>query len=209
MLRLVSRGRVGRDLKGIHGLRLILLGPPGAGKGTQSAAIAETFSIPHISTGDIFRANVKGGTPLGKEAQGYMERGELVPDSVTNRMVADRLSQEDAAEGFLLDGYPRNVPQAYTLDGMLAMMGVGIDAVLHFHVPDEELEARIAKRQAEEGRADDDAAVFQRRMKEYRAQTEDLIPHYREIGMLVDVDAVGSIDEVQARVLDACRTAAR
>ena len=190
-------------------MRLILLGPPGAGKGTQSAAIAETFSIPHISTGDIFRANVKGGTPLGKEAQGYMERGELVPDSVTNRMVADRLSQEDAAGGFLLDGYPRNVPQAYTLDGMLAMMGVGIDAVLHFHVPDEELEARIAKRQAEEGRADDDAAVFQRRMKEYRAQTEDLIPHYREIGMLVDVDAVGSIDEVQTRVLDACRTAAR
>ena len=188
-------------------MRLVLLGPPGAGKGTQSAMISETFAIPHISTGDIFRANVKGETPLGKEAKGYMDKGELVPDSVTNRMVADRLRQPDAENGFLLDGYPRNVAQAHTLNGMLAMLDETLDTVLHFSVPDDELEARIAKRQSEEGRADDDAAVFQRRMREYRAQTEDLIPFYREVGMLVDVDAVGSIDEVQERVLKACRQA--
>lgn len=188
-------------------MRLVLLGPPGAGKGTQSATISETFSIPHISTGDIFRANVKGETPLGKEAKGYMDAGELVPDSVTNRMVADRLSQPDAEPGFLLDGYPRNVAQAHTLNGMMAMLGVGLDSVLHFAVPDAELEARIAKRQSEEGRADDDAAVFQRRMREYRAQTEELIPFYRDQGMLVDIDAVGTIDEVQTRVIEACKAA--
>lgn len=189
-------------------MRLVLLGPPGAGKGTQAAAIAGTFSIPHISTGDIFRANVKGETPLGKEAKAYMEAGELVPDSVTNRMVADRLNQPDAEDGFLLDGYPRNIPQAYTLNGMLAMLDHKLDAVLHFLVADDELEARIAKRQSEEGRADDDAEVFQRRMREYREQTQDLIPHYRKTGMLVDVDAVGTIEEVRERVLSACREAA-
>ncbi len=188
-------------------MRLVLLGPPGAGKGTQSEAIAATYGIPHISTGDIFRANVKGETPLGKEAKGYMSRGELVPDQVVNRMVADRLRQPDAETGFLLDGYPRTVGQAYTLNGMLAMLDAQLDVVLHFAVPDEELEARIAKRQSEEGRDDDDAAVFQRRMKEYRDQTTDLIPHFREVGLLVDVDAVGTIEEVRARVEAACQQA--
>ncbi len=185
-------------------VRLVLLGPPGAGKGTQSDAIASTFGIPHISTGDIFRENVKGETPLGKEAKGYMSRGELVPDELVNRMVADRLQQDDASTGFLLDGYPRTVGQAFTLDGMLAMMDVSLDGVLHFSVGDEELETRIARRQTEEGRDDDEAAVFKRRMKEYRDQTTDLIPHFRAVGLLVDVDAVGSIDEVRARVLAAC-----
>ncbi len=189
-------------------MRLVLLGPPGAGKGTQSEAISSTFGIPHISTGDIFRANVKGGTPLGEEAKGFMSRGELVPDSVVNRMVADRLRQPDAEEGFLLDGYPRTVAQAHTLSGMLAMLDADLDGVLHFAVPDDELEGRIAKRQAEEGRDDDDAAVFQRRMQEYRDQTTSLVPHYREAGLLVDVDAVGSIEEVRERVLAACRQAA-
>ncbi len=188
-------------------MRLVLLGPPGAGKGTQSEAIASTFSIPHISTGDIFRANVKGETPLGKEASGYMSRGGLVPDDVVNRMVADRLRQADAEAGFLLDGYPRTVGQAYTLGGMLAMMDESLDLVLHFLVAEEELAARIAKRQAEENRDDDAAAVFERRMTEYRAQTTDLIPHYRDIGLLVDVDAVGTVDEVRQRVLSACREA--
>ena len=189
-------------------MRIVLLGPPGAGKGTQSEVIAETFSIPHISTGDIFRANVKGETPLGQEAKGYMSRGELVPDSVVNRMVADRLRQDDAADGFLLDGYPRTVPQAHTLAGMLAMLDADLDVVLHFTVELAELEARIAKRQAEEGRDDDDAKVFERRMKEYRDQTSDVIPHYRDVGLLVDVDAVGTVDEVTDRVLTACRGAA-
>ena len=188
-------------------MRLVLLGPPGAGKGTQSAAISRTFGIPHISTGDIFRANVKGETPLGKEAQGYMSRGELVPDSVTNRMVADRLRQPDAEPGFLLDGYPRNVRQAHTLNGMLAMLDAELDGVLHFAVPDPELEARIAKRQAEQGRDDDDAAVFQRRMREYRDQTAELIPHFTDTGLLIEVDAVGSLEEVQARVIAACEQA--
>lgn len=188
-------------------MRLVLLGPPGAGKGTQSEAISRTFGIPHISTGDIFRANVKGETPLGKEAQGYMSRGELVPDSVTNRMVADRLRQPDAEPGFLLDGYPRNVRQAHTLNGMLAMLDAQLDGVLHFAVPDAELEARIAKRQAEQGREDDDAAVFQRRMREYRDQTAELIPHFSDVGLLIEVDAVGSLDEVQARVIAACEQA--
>ena len=186
-------------------MRLVLLGPPGAGKGTQSAAISESFGIPHISTGDIFRANVKGGTPLGQEAQGYMSRGELVPDSVVNRMVADRLRQPDAEPGFLLDGYPRTIVQVHTLNGMLAMLDVGLDAVLHFHVPEEELEARIAKRQAEEGRNDDSADVFARRMEEYRDQTVELIPHFRQVGLLVEVDAVGSIEEVRERVLATCQ----
>jgi adenylate kinase len=193
--------------KGRHIVRVVLLGPPGAGKGTQSAAISQAFGIPHISTGDIFRANVKGETPLGKEAQAYMSKGELVPDSVTNRMVADRLRQPDARAGFLLDGYPRNVRQAHTLSGMLAMLDVELDLVLHFAIPHDELEARIAKRQAEEGRDDDDAAVFARRMQEYRDQTAELIPHYREAGLLVDVDAVGTIDEVRERVIAACKAA--
>lgn len=188
-------------------MRLVLLGPPGAGKGTQSAAIAAEFGIPHISTGDIFRANVKGETPLGKEAQSFMSAGKLVPDQVVNRMVADRLSQPDAETGFLLDGYPRTIVQVHTLSGMLAMLDTSLDAVLHFVVPDEELEARIAKRQAEEGRDDDEADVFHRRMDEYRAQTIELIPHFRETGLLVDVDAVGTRSEVQDRVLAACRLA--
>ncbi|WP_370326858.1 adenylate kinase [Euzebya sp.] len=186
-------------------MRLVLLGPPGAGKGTQSAAIVEEFGIPHISTGDIFRANVKGETPLGKEAKGYMSRGELVPDTVVNRMVADRLRQADAESGFLLDGYPRTVGQAYTLSGMMAMLDVDLDAVLHFEVPDAELEARIAKRQATDGRDDDDHEVFKRRMQEYRDQTTELIPHYRRAGLLIAVDALGSIEEVRERVLGACR----
>jgi adenylate kinase len=189
-------------------VRLVLLGPPGAGKGTQSTVIAETFGIPHISTGDIFRANVKGGTPLGEEAKAFMSAGDLVPDSVVNRMVADRLRQPDAEPGFLLDGYPRTIVQVHTLSGMLAMLDTSLDGVLHFAVPLAELETRIAKRQAEEGRDDDDAAVFERRMREYRDQTEELIPHFRDSGLLVDVDAVGSLDEVRDRVLAACRTIA-
>lgn len=188
-------------------MRLVLLGPPGAGKGTQSQVIASTFGIPHVSTGDIFRGNVKGETPLGKEAKGYMSRGELVPDEVVNRMVADRLRQDDAESGFLLDGYPRTVGQAYTLAGMLAMLDTGLNAVLHFKVSDTELEDRIAKRQQQEGRDDDSAEVFQRRMKEYRDQTTDLIPHYEQEGLLVDLDAVGTIEQVQDRVLQACREA--
>ncbi len=122
-------------------------------------------------------------------------------------MVADRLRQADAETGFLLDGYPRTIVQVHTLSGMLAMLDTTLDGVLHFAVPDEELEARIANRQAQEGRDDDEAAVFQRRMKEYRDQTLELIPHFRKTGLLIDVDAVGTVEQVQERVLAACREA--
>ncbi len=189
-------------------MRLVLLGPPGAGKGTQASAIAGEFAIPHISTGDIFRANVKQETPLGQEAQAYMSRGELVPDDVVNRMVADRLAQADTAHGFLLDGYPRTIAQAEALEGMLAD-DRPLDAVLHFVVPDDELERRIAKRKELQGRDDDSFETFQRRMAEYRAQTTDLIPHYRAAGLLVDIDAVGTIEQVRERTLKACRNAQR
>ena len=188
-------------------MRLVLLGPPGAGKGTQAATIAATFAIPHISTGDIFRANVKEGTPLGQEAQGYMNRGDLVPDDVVNRMVADRLTHEDCANGFLLDGYPRTVAQGRVLEAALGERGEPLHAVLHFTVPDEELERRIARRRELEQRSDDGDEVFHRRLREYALVTAELVPWYRERGVLVDIDAVGTIDEVAERALAACRGA--
>jgi adenylate kinase len=183
-------------------VRLMLLGPPGAGKGTQAARLAAKYGIPHIATGDIFRENVKGGTPLGQEAQGYMERGELVPDDVVNRMVADRLGRGDCAAGFLLDGYPRTVPQAQELDRRLAQRGTPLQVVLRFAVSDDELSRRIEGRRQEEGRADDTADVLRRRLEEYRTKTAPLEAFYAERGLVRDVDAVGDIDVVTQRALD-------
>lgn len=180
-------------------MRLILLGPPGAGKGTQAEVLAEHYGVPHIATGDIFRENVKGGTALGEEARAYMDRGDLVPDDVVNRMVADRLDREDAAGGFLLDGYPRTVAQAEELDRMLAARGVALDAVLRFVIDEEELIRRVAGRAAEEGRSDDSEEVHRRRLEVYREQTAPLEEYYRAKGLLRDLDAVGAVEEVAAR----------
>jgi adenylate kinase len=180
-------------------MRLILLGPPGAGKGTQAEVLAESYGVPHIATGDIFRENVKGGTALGEEARVYMDRGDLVPDDVVNRMVADRLDRDDAAHGFLLDGYPRTVAQAEELDRMLEARGVALDAVLRFVIDEEELVRRIAGRASEEERSDDSEDVHRKRLEVYRAQTAPLEEHYRAKGLLRDLDAAGAVEEVTAR----------
>jgi adenylate kinase len=181
-------------------VRLVLFGPPGAGKGTQAVRIAEHYAIPHISTGDIFRANVKGETELGREAKGYMDRGELVPDEVVNSMVADRLGRSDCAGGFLLDGYPRTVPQAETLDGFLADTGSPLDAVISLEVPEDELFQRLLKRAEEEGREDDTPEVVRNRLKVYTAETAPLEAWYRERGVLRSVDGVGSVEEITGRI---------
>jgi adenylate kinase len=192
-------------------MRLILMGPPGAGKGTQAKVISERLGVPAVSTGDIFRANVSAGTPLGVEAKRYMDAGDYVPDEVTNAMVRDRLGQEDAGEGFLLDGYPRTVAQVDELDGMLADAGTSLDAVVVLTVDPEELVQRLLHRAEVEGRADDTEEVIRHRQDVYTAQTAPLIAVYAERGNLVEVDGMGSVDEVSARVfaaLDEVRGAA-
>lgn len=178
--------------------RLLIIGPPGAGKGTQATRIAERYSVPAISTGDIFRANIKGGTELGQRVQAIIERGELVPDSLTNEIVSDRLSQADAESGFLLDGYPRNVEQVHALDGMLS--GDALDAVVLLDADTDEVVARLLKRAELEGRADDTEEVIRHRQAVYVQQTAPLIELFTERGILVPVDGLGSIDEVAERI---------
>ncbi len=180
---------------------LILIGPPGAGKGTQAKLIAAKFGIPHISTGEIFRANVKGGTDLGVEAQKYMSRGEYVPDSVTNAMVRDRLAQPDTEPGFLLDGYPRTLPQVDELDSILADQGKKLDAVVEITADAAEVTARLLDRAAKEGRADDTEEVITRRLQVYAAETEPIVAVYSERGLVRKVDGMGGIDDVNARIV--------
>jgi len=184
-------------------MRIILMGPPGAGKGTQAKVVAEKLGIPAISTGDIFRANVSEGTPLGVEAKRYMDAGEYVPDEVTNAMVRDRIGEDDAAAGFLLDGYPRTVPQVHELDGMLAELGASLDAVVVLTVDEDEVVQRLLQRAQTEGRADDTESVIRHRQEVYAEQTAPLIKVYGERDLVRTVDGMGTIDEVRARVFAA------
>lgn len=210
-------------------MRIVLVGPPGAGKGTQAKIVAERESIPAISTGDIFRANVTAGTPLGVEAKRYMDEGRLVPDSITIGMIRERFAQPDAAEGFLLDGFPRNVAQAEELEAMLTGLGTKLDAAIELAVETDELVRRIAGRRlcrndathifnvvsnppAVEGvcdlcggelyqRPDDNEETVRTRLRVYAEETAPIIGYYAEHGLLRSVDAIGPLDEVTERIL--------
>ncbi|GAB3989168.1 adenylate kinase [Nocardioides marmoraquaticus] len=184
-------------------MRLIFMGPPGAGKGTQAQRVAARFGIPAISTGDIFRANVGQGTELGKKAQEYMDAGEYVPDEVTNLMVRDRIDEPDAEPGFLLDGYPRTLAQVQELDGMIQHTGHTLDAAVVLTVDDEELVIRLLARAQSDGRSDDTEDVIRRRQEVYAEQTAPLIDVYRERGVLLEVDGMGEVDDVTARIFAA------
>ena len=204
-------------------MRLVLVGPPGAGKGTQAQFLAAHYSIPHISTGDIFRANLKAGTPLGLQAKGFMDNGELVPDSVTNEMVKDRLTHDDVANGFLLDGFPRNVAQAEVLRAILAEKKTPLHAVLEFSLANEEIVSRLSSRrtckdcfQPSVGvekcpscggdvyqREDDKAEVIARRLEVYQEQTAPIISFYRNEGLLISVGALGSVEDITAHAISA------
>jgi adenylate kinase len=184
-------------------MRLILMGPPGAGKGTQARFVADHFGIPAISTGDIFRANVSQGTPLGVEAKRFMDAGEYVPDEVTNLMVRNRIDEADAAPGFLLDGYPRTLAQVTELDGMIGFTGHQLDAVVVLTVDPEELVQRLLHRAQTDGRADDTEEVIRRRQQVYAEQTEPLIEVYRARGILIEVDGMGEVDDVTSRIFAA------
>jgi adenylate kinase len=213
-------------------VRLVLVGPPGAGKGTQAQFVAANFAIPKISTGDIFRANVSQGTKLGLSAKRYMDAGDLVPDHITIAMVRDRIAEDDATDGFLLDGFPRNVPQAETLDTMLAEMGTKLDVVLELVVDDEEVIRRLSGRRtcrtcghiwhidfdppSRDGECDDcGGELFQRdddlpetirhRLEVYAEQTAPLVAFYADRGVLIGIDATGPVDDITERATDALR----
>ena len=213
-------------------MRLVLVGPPGAGKGTQAEFVAAHLQVPKISTGDIFRANVSQGTELGRRAKEYMDRGDLVPDEVTVAMVRDRLAEDDARKGFLLDGFPRNVPQARILEDMLLDMGTGLDVVLELVVDDDEVIRRLSGRRTcrkcghiwhvdfdpptQDGicdicggelfqRDDDKPDTIRHRLEVYYEQTSPLVGYYAEQGILVGIDAMGPVDDVTGRAIDALR----
>ncbi|WDZ85340.1 adenylate kinase [Micromonospora cathayae] len=214
-------------------MRLVLVGPPGAGKGTQAEFIAAHLAVPKISTGDIFRANVSQGTPLGVEAKRYMDAGKLVPDEVTINMVRDRLAEPDAAEGFLLDGFPRTTPQAAALDKLLADLGTALDLVLELVVDDDEVIRRLSGRRTCRGcgkiwhvefdattrdgicdrcgaelfqRDDDKPETIAARLREYAEKTAPLVDYYGAQGKLVGIDATGPVEDVTVRAIDALRS---
>ncbi|MFI7238041.1 adenylate kinase [Streptomyces cyaneofuscatus] len=214
-------------------MRIVLVGPPGAGKGTQAAYLAENLSIPHISTGDLFRANMSQGTDLGKQARAYIDAGQLVPDEVTIGMAKDRMGQSDAVNGFLLDGFPRNVGQAEALDVMLKDEGVKLDAVLDLEVPEDEVVKRIAGRRVcrrdsahvfhlsysppkTQGlcdvcggelyqRHDDSEETVRTRLEVYHTQTEPIIDYYRAQGLVVTISALGEVADVTTRAMEALK----
>jgi len=183
--------------------RLLLIGTPGAGKGTQAQRLSETFGIPAISTGDIFRHNVKNETELGKLAKAYMDRGEYVPDSLTNDLVRDRLSQADAADGFLLDGYPRTADQVAELDDILAEKAQHLDAVVMLSADVDEVVRRLLNRAIEQGRADDTEDVIRHRLEVYEEQTAPLISVYAARDLVITVDGLGEVADVTERIVDA------
>ncbi|WP_130796362.1 adenylate kinase [Streptomyces otsuchiensis] len=215
-------------------MRIVLVGPPGAGKGTQAALLAENLGIPHISTGDLFRANISQGTELGREAQRYMREGNLVPDEITVGMATERMAQPDAEDGFLLDGFPRNIAQARSLDKQLEEAGLALDGVLDLEVPEEEVVRRIAGRRmcrkdsshifhAEYSkpavedvcdvcggelyqREDDSEETVRKRLEVYHQETEPIIDYYREQGLVVTLSALGAVPEVTQRALAALRS---
>ena len=183
--------------------RLLLIGTPGAGKGTQAQRLSETFGIPAISTGDIFRHNVKNETELGKQAKAYMDRGEYVPDSLTNDLVRDRLSQADATDGFLLDGYPRTADQVAELDDILAKKSQHLDAVVMLAADVDEVVRRLLNRAIEQGRADDTEEVIRHRLDVYEEQTAPLISVYAARDLVITVDGLGEVADVTNRIVDA------
>lgn len=183
--------------------RLLIVGPPGSGKGTQASRITDSLGVVAISTGDIFRANVKDATPLGVEAKKYMDAGDYVPDSVTNEMVRDRLGRPDVEQGFLLDGYPRTLAQVEELDDILAANHQSLDAVVLLTADEDELVARLLKRAEIEGRADDTEEVIRHRLGVYREQTQDVVQAYRDRGLVKEVDGLGELDDVTQRILTA------
>jgi adenylate kinase len=184
-------------------IRLLLIGAPGAGKGTQAEKLSAAYSIPAISTGDIFRHNVKNETELGKQAKAFMDRGEYVPDSLTNDLVRDRLSQDDAKSGFLLDGYPRTAEQVAELDSILEAQGNKLDVVVQLTADTDEVVRRLLNRAIEQGRADDTEDVIRRRLEVYEEQTAPLTSVYAGRGLLVTVDGLGEVEEVTGRILEA------
>jgi adenylate kinase len=180
--------------------RLLIVGPPGAGKGTQSARLTTTFGIPAIATGDIFRANIKNQTDLGKQVSAIINAGEYVPDSLTNDLVASRIKEDDCAGGFLLDGYPRTVDQLRFLDELLLADGTALDAVIQLVADPEEIVSRLLKRAHEEGRSDDTPDTIRHRQELYQRETAPLIAVYKERGLVVEIDALGEVAEVAARI---------
>jgi len=186
-------------------MRLVFLGPPGAGKGTQAQLLAESKALLHLSTGDMFRGAIGGGTPTGLQAKSFMDQGQLVPDEVVDALVDERLKEEDARDGFLLDGYPRNLTQVEALEFMLAARGTPLDAVIYLDVPDEILIERIRGRAAESGgaRVDDSEDVARERLKVYHEHTAPLVDHYERAGLLRRIDGTHSIEAVRDAVSNA------
>lgn len=179
---------------------MLIVGPPGAGKGTQASRITTAYGIPDISTGDIFRANIKNQTPLGKEVKAIVDAGDYVPDSLTNRLVTERLAEDDAANGFLLDGYPRTLDQVAYLDELLASEGQELGAVIQLVADQDEIVARLTKRAQEQGRADDSEEAIRHRQEVYVRETSPLIDVYRDRGLLIEVDGLGGVDDVAERI---------
>ncbi len=182
-------------------MRLLIMGPQGVGKGTQAAKLAEHFGIPAISTGDIFRYNLKNQTELGKQAQAFIDKGELVPDELTNSIVKDRLAMDDAQGGWILDGYPRNASQVEALDTMLEELGTPLYAVVALDADHDVLMERMMKRAEIEGRADDTPEVIAKRLEVYAAETAPLLNIYADRGVLVKINGVGDIDAIQANIV--------